>query len=159
MKGGQTPMEFWALVERCGPDECWPWKAGRDKNGYGALRLGGRMVKAHRHAYELHHGTPPTSHVLHRCDNPPCCNPEHLFLGSQADNLADARSKGRAHVLPPLFGELNPRSKLTIELATEIRLRHRAGEGERALACAFGVARNAIHLLLVGRTWKTGGQP
>jgi hypothetical protein len=94
---------FWAKVDRSGgPDACWPWLASIGTSGYGQFAIGRRdahtMRGAHTVAYELDRGHPPPPdrpYVLHSCDNPPCCNPGHLSEGTQAENLADMRAKGR----------------------------------------------------------------
>lgn len=88
---------FWTKVDRSdGPDACWPILGFRDKDGYGQARLNGRKYRAHRLAWELAFGPiPGWTQVLHHCDNPPCCNPAHLFLGTQSDNRWDCVTKGR----------------------------------------------------------------
>src|SRR5947209_19812053 len=93
-------VRFWRRVVVAGADDCWVWTGARSKSGYG--RIGAdrprRVLQAHRVAYELTNGVhlPPEDCVLHRCDNPPCCNPAHLFLGDRAVNNADMDAKGRA---------------------------------------------------------------
>ncbi len=103
------PIEerFWELVERRGKDECWPWTASSNPKGYGQFNIGraraatqkrkGLCHHANRVAFELTFGEIPGDlDVLHSCDNPPCCNPAHLFLGTNADNMRDKHAKGRA---------------------------------------------------------------
>jgi len=88
---------YWAKVDRRGDDECWEWVAYRNKLGYGCFGLNGSSMLAHRYGYELANGQfDPALCVLHRCDNPPCQNPAHFFLGTRVDNNADRHSKGRS---------------------------------------------------------------
>lgn len=89
---------FWRRVDRSGgPDACWPWMRVPSTGGYGLAKYKGRRRIASRVAWELTNGPIPGGmQVLHHCDNPPCCNPAHLFLGTVADNVADMIAKGRA---------------------------------------------------------------
>lgn len=85
---------FWSRVDRSG--DCWLWTASKTARGYGKLRVDGKQAYAHRVAYELTNGAIPDGLVIcHHCDNPPCCNPAHLFMGTQGDNMRDRDAKGR----------------------------------------------------------------
>lgn len=87
---------FWAYVDRGGPDVCWVWKGSKLPSGYGRVSWQGKTTYAHRVAHLLAHGAIPAGMcVCHHCDNPPCCNPSHLWLGTQQDNMADRDRKGR----------------------------------------------------------------
>lgn len=93
---GDLSHRFWSKVDKSG--ECWLWKSSRGPKGYGqfTVKRGSNPVLTHRLAWELTSGPIEGGlFVLHRCDNPPCCNPEHLFLGTNADNVRDMMSKGR----------------------------------------------------------------
>lgn len=88
---------FWSKVDRRGPDECWPWRGRVNPDGYGLFDLGKTATTAHRVAWELSNGEPIPKDLLgcHTCDNPPCVNPAHLFIGTIADNNRDRTTKGR----------------------------------------------------------------
>ncbi len=142
---------FYAKITTGNPDECWPWTAALNDAGYGAFGVGpGASITrlAHRVAYLLHHGTDPFDRgVCHTCDNPPCCNPAHLFLGTQADNMQDAKRKGRTKYR----GGYN--RKLTPEDVRVIRLRSAAGESLVSLAREFGITHCATWKVATRRTW------
>lgn len=94
----KTAVErFWANVDKRGPDDCWLWTASRKPFGYGQMMIAGKMKRAHRYSWELASGSPPDGglSVCHSCDNPPCVNPKHLYLGTQGDNIREAERKGR----------------------------------------------------------------
>ena len=152
----RTPLaiRFWAKVDRGGPDECWEWTASRMPKGYGQIGSEERKtLLAHRVSYELHNGPIPADHdICHRCDNPPCVNPGHLFLGSRQDNMRDCSSKGRV-VVPATQGERNGSARLTEAQAIEILTRHANGERGSRLASEFGVTHAAVSALIHGHTW------
>ena len=148
---------FWEKVDRRGPDECWPWTASMDKDGYGRISRGapsGRMLKASRASWELHYLRPVLAGqcVLHTCDNPPCVNPRHLFLGTQLENTKDRDAKRRQ-----AQGEKQGAAKLTEEKVEEIRRDYVRGSrthGQPALARKHGVSHAAIGYIVRGESWK-----
>lgn len=91
---------FWPRVDVRGPEECWPWKGSRTRGGYGHASREGKSVRAHRVAYQLAKGLIPAGLVVrHKCDNPPCCNPAHLELGTHKQNKDDSIQRGRSRAL------------------------------------------------------------
>lgn len=148
------PLEerFWAKVDVRGLGECWEWRAGRFHDGYGYIRgdRHGPSLRAHRVSWELHYGRVPNGlFVCHHCDNPPCVNPRHLFLGTPLENTRDAAVKG---LLPT--GEKNAAARLTERQAVEIRSLHRAGANQYQLAELFGVSQSTISRTVNGRHWR-----
>lgn len=135
---------FWSRV-RGEPGECWPWIETDDHRN---VSVGNRMVGAHVYAWTLTHGDPDGRFVCHRCDNPPCCNPDHLFLGTPAENSADMARKGRA-------ARNAPGAKLTDEQVREIRRRYAAGEGStHVLAPQYGVTAMSVWKVVAGKTYR-----
>lgn len=150
----EISARFWAKVEKRGPDECWPWTASTTRGGYGDFKLPGQKVVASRYAYFLAtHHWPGRYLVCHACDNPPCCNPAHLWLGLHSDNSRDKIAKGRART-GDQRGSRNPKAKLTE--ADIIEIRRLIGEGmtNTAIGPMFGVTHSAISLIRLGRFWK-----
>src|SRR3990167_5550740 len=151
----KTPVSahdfFWARVKRGDQDTCWLWRGSINKwtGGYGyAMRSGGVANRAHRVSWELHNGAIPDGlFVLHRCDNPPCVNPAHLFLGTNADNMADMAAKGR-----------HGRTILTPDQVRDIRRRlgsRRTPAGVRMkLSSEYGVSVSTIKAIKANRFWR-----
>jgi hypothetical protein len=136
------PVErYWSHVEQI--DGCWRWTGARNNKGYPVMHEDGGLVYAHRFSYELHVGPIPAGMVVcHRCDNPPCTKPTHLFLGTKADNSLDMVLKGRVA------------SKLSVEQVREIRTRGAEGISHAALAEEYGVDRSNIGLILGRKSWR-----
>lgn len=87
---------FWSKVDVAGPEDCWVWRGRRDHGGYGAAKNNGKQMAAHRLAWLIQNGPiPEDRNVCHHCDNPPCCNPSHLFICTQLENVRDCYAKGR----------------------------------------------------------------
>jgi len=151
----KTKARFWSKVNRGGPDECWEWQAYRitQRGGYGHIRwkVDGRwaMVRAHRVAWELTHGPAGDLGVLHACDNPPCCNPAHLFLGTQQSNMRDKIRKGRH-----LRGEQAPGARLTADDVRRIRRLYANGNiSQRAIAERYAVGQGLISMIILRKRW------
>ena len=130
---------------------CWPWTGHTKKNGYGVIKKDGVSMFAHRASWEFHKSPIPEGLcVLHKCDNPPCVKPDHLFLGTHADNTADMLSKGRD--VPPR-GERSGTAKLTWVKVAEIR-KLKGSLTQKEVAKQFGVTPSTISYVQSGKTWK-----
>lgn len=143
-------VRLWERVDRSVPDGCWPWTGARLPRGYGCFSFGNKQVRTHRVSYELHYGPIPTgASVLHHCDNPPCVRPDHLFVGTGADNVADmiAKQRGRAP-----RGEANGQAKLTAVKVAAIRAA-RGAVTYQALADQYGVSIGTIHNVMHRLVW------
>ena len=155
---------FFAKVNKLGKTmphmktRCWEWTACRNSNGYGRLNINGKVVLAHRVSWQIHHGEIPKGRgyhgtcVLHRCDNSICVNPDHLFLGTQLDNIRDRDNKYRQgdHA-----GERNGRSKLTESQVIKIRRIYLDGAiSHRHIARMFNVSKTTAGDILRRNIWK-----
>jgi len=124
---------------------CYNWNKYLNGDGYGRIRINYKMKFVHRISYELHKGKIPVGMcVLHRCDNPKCCNPAHLFLGTNQDNVNDKMAKGR------WAGS----AKLTLEKVKEIRKKYIETTTCKELATEYGVSYDTIRNIITNRTWK-----
>lgn len=149
---------FWGKVQKT--DKCWLWTGEHSTVGYGFFsvwRNNKRTARlgAHRVSWELHNGPIPDGLcVMHKCDVPLCVRPDHLTLGTQAENLLDARTKGRMKGPPPQVGTKNCKAKLSEANVLEIRHRVYGGEKQRTLANEFGVSQYAISAIKLRKVWR-----
>lgn len=128
---------------------CMEWNGSRDKSGYGTLRVNKVDRKAHRLAYEKANGPIPKGmQVCHKCDNPPCCNPEHLFLGTALDNSKDCVSKNRQ-----AFGQKNANAKLTEHVVVQIRKLYREGFSQQKISDLLGVHQTTVSSVIRQKSW------
>ena len=156
-----APLEdrFWSRVDKSG--DCWNWTAGK-VSGYGAIKHRGKRIKAHRLSWMLHNGPIPEGDgyhgtcVLHKCDNRACVNPDHLFLGTNDDNMRDMAEKGRT-VSPPHLsdqnGSKNRMAKLCEDDIPRIRDMLRCGAKRQDIADWFGVTYVTISNIDRGLAW------
>lgn len=167
----QTPSErFWEKVVPA-DDGCMVWTGSRDPRGYGRVWRSGRLESAHRVAWQECVGPIPEGmFVCHRCDNPPCCNPSHLFLGTNRENMHDALRKGRLN--PAMFdgtmpriggqaraakhtlqGEGHPHHRLTERDVRDIRALAASGRTQASIAPAFGISRTRVGEIVRREAW------
>jgi len=130
----QGHKRFWSKVAVKGADDCWEWQSSRFDNGYGKYWMNGKIVKAHRFAFFLFNDLRFVRNVLHKCDNPCCVNPLHLFEGSLSDNTQDMIAKGRNRVF---VGSQNGNSKLSEVEVAEIRRWIEIGMTDREISQHF----------------------
>lgn len=147
---------FWKKVDRLGPDECWVWSASTNKSGYGRIGVyDGSIMRpkiASRISWLIHNGPIPDGlFALHKCDNPPCVNPAHLFLGTNQDNMDDMRLKDRQ---PAKVGSKNGESRLSEDDVIKIRLMLMDGMTLRSVANSFSVSISTIHRIKHRESWS-----
>lgn len=132
-------VRFWSKVDQGSATECWPWKAAKLVNGgYGAFRLDGFTKRAHVIAFELYNGTTLSAGqcIMHLCNNPACCNPQHLYAGTQAENMQHKSLAGRAKGSP-----VNSKARLTEDQLLFIKT---SNKSLRALGREFGVDHKTV---------------
>lgn len=134
-----------------GENHCWVWTGSKDEKGYGLFRDGQRILRAHRFIFETIHGPLAADELAcHRCDNPPCVNPHHLFRGSHQDNVDDCIAKERRSYVS---GPEHHASKLTWNDVHAIRSRHKKGISQRHLAREYSVSQYCIWSIIAEKTW------
>lgn len=158
--GLEIPLEerFWANVEK-GAD-CWTWIGFKSTRGYGQITTNKVPEGAHRVSWKIHHGPIPDGlFVLHKCDNPPCVNPSHLFVGTPRENMLDKVRKGRQNRegcvnKNPRRGSSNPSAKLLEGDVSRIRAMIKDRVPQREIAESFGVSRDTIYKISKGVLWS-----
>lgn len=141
---------FMSYVDKRANDECWPWTGGHDSKGYGAFKVNGKQMGAHRVSFIVHgKGDPAGMVVRHVCDNPDCVNPHHLLIGTHADNARDRVERGRG-----CHGDGHPLARLTADIVIEARQRRANGEETVDMAREYGVKYLALYRAIHGVTWK-----
>ncbi len=154
---------FWAKVDKSQPNDCWLWQGAKNKEGYGSINdpRFNKHRRAHVIAYELSTGDIVQKGliVMHLCDNPQCCNPNHLRKGTQKENIWDSINKKRREIFPNrLIGEKCYNAKLKENEVHEIKQRLRNGESPTEIARSFHVSRGAVTNIRLGVTWKSLGE-
>lgn len=153
---------FWKHVDKRGPDDCWEWTGARLPKGYGQFQLGllYGTIRTHVFCFRLLKGPTNGLCVCHSCDNPPCCNPAHLWLGTNSDNQRDRARKGRyAKVRPEVAGEKNGNTRLSNVQVREIKADLQKGFSARGLGRKYGVSRTTISNIRKNFTWSTVSWP
>jgi hypothetical protein len=146
---GDLVARFWSKVRKT--EGCWYWTASVDARGYGQFRVDGKCEGAHRVAYDLTHDTPlGSSFGCHTCDNPSCVRPDHIYPGTQFDNMKDRSERGRFVSCP-----VRPwKRKMTEEDIAQIRIEYAAGGvSQRSLSKKYGVSQKLIFDIVHGRAW------
>lgn len=158
-----TPEKFWARVDKS--KDCWEWQGSCNNTGYGTVGWHGKVYVTHRVAAYLSglvrtlsrpSSAASKEHVLHKCDNRKCCNPEHFFIGTYSDNQLDAYKKNR-RVQPK--GECHANAKLTNEQAESIRRIYSEGiKTQMQIAKEFKVSQRVIHLITANKTYVSNAR-
>jgi hypothetical protein len=151
----QDITRFWSKVNKDIPSGCWEWMGCVNGWGYGIININGKTWRTHRISWMLAHGEWPNLFVCHKCDNPKCVNPDHLFLGTHNDNMRDMVSKDRHFKGVPVCGEHHPLHKLTDRTAIEIREKYASGKyTQRELAKQYGVSQRGVWRVIHHQSWN-----
>lgn len=143
------PDRFWNKVQKASDDSCWIWLAGKDQDGYGMYSHNKKTIRAHRLLASVVYGEIKSGFVvMHSCDNPSCCNPRHLSIGSVQENVSDRDKKGRRD---PPKGESHKSSKITALQAQEIRS---STLTERELAKKYAIGKTQVGAIRRGLYWR-----
>ena len=144
--------KFFLWVNYSASNGCWEWTGSKDGGGYGMAFVDGVMVKSHRYSWEYYFGSIPSGlWVLHKCDNPACINPEHLFLGTNGDNMKDKVKKERQS---RLFGDKNGRCVMTKDLVIELRQLYASGKfSYRDLVGRFNISQTQVARIIKKESW------
>ena len=148
MRWERVEVRFWAKVNKRADEQCWPWQGSKDQDGYG--KFGCNFIRSHRMAYELTHGLIPTGMcVCHICDNPLCCNPAHLWLGTNAENTSDKVSKGR-----------HPRGAVVVTAKLspdDVKAIRSLNLSQGKIAEAFGIGQTQVSRIMSRESWANLG--
>lgn len=146
---------FWEKVDIGSLEECWEWMACCSQDGYGMIKVDGEVMRAPRVAWTLTYDEIPEGLcVCHHCDNPSCCNPDHLYVGTHADNMQDMSRRGRG-VYPGTRGEDHGPSKLTeLEVHEIRRLRNEEGWALRELGMRFSISESNVSAIALYKSWR-----
>jgi hypothetical protein len=143
-------VAFWRKMHIGNDSECWAWIKGFFASGYGRTSLNGRMFRSSRLAFMFFYGADPyPCLVLHSCDNPPCCNPNHLFLGNETDNNDDMTRKGRRPA-----GLTHGMAKMTPASVAELRTLYDRGATTVELVERFGISSAQVYKIATRQFWK-----
>lgn len=153
MKKQTLEERFWPkVIKLFGMNSCFEWVAAKDRAGYGSIGLNGKVISAHRASWIIHNGPIPNGGwVLHKCDNPSCVRPSHLFIGNHKSNMKDKVSKSRQH---HPSGSKNGRTKLADMDVIQIRIDHSNGKSTTEIAKEKGIHRHSAWMIVTNKSWK-----